>query len=244
MKIIDTKSNFNLDALRKSVSNTSNPPWAKNSKYYGKVMSDGHIYNPYIHRRWLPARYISLLYSKDINIVLNYFYSGTYRINFLLSEIKKLSFLEKKDRNAYQERKDFFTVDCCKEILIDFISALRISPSYTLRFFGVYSVQRQGVVIKILDNAVNNIRNAKSYEELDKMASGLKVHLFKGDFLSEKFNSCFLRAGGYYTIKHAIMFENAEYKGEKGQKAINLLRNDINSDWKYFEKIARELFSI
>ena len=31
--------------------------FAKNSKFYGQVMKDGHIFNPYMHRRFLPAQF-------------------------------------------------------------------------------------------------------------------------------------------------------------------------------------------
>ena len=31
--------------------------FGKNSQFYKQEMSDGHIFNPYIHRRWLPAQF-------------------------------------------------------------------------------------------------------------------------------------------------------------------------------------------
>ena len=96
--------------------------FAKNSQFYGKIMEDGYIFNPYIHRRWLPVQFIRVF--KDCKTQAerkqHYLNRGErkmkeYFANFLFSEMRKLAMLKGLDPDAYQERSKFFTVDICKE---------------------------------------------------------------------------------------------------------------------------------
>ena len=36
--------------------------FAENSYLYRKIMKDGHVFNPYIHRRWLPYQFMNSVY--------------------------------------------------------------------------------------------------------------------------------------------------------------------------------------
>lgn len=100
--------------------------FAENSVFYGQLMEDGYVFNPYIHRRWLPVQYnnlkdkISLEYLKE-NLKIDYIY------NLVVEEIKKLYTLSKYDVDAYNERKEFFTIDICKEFLLSYCTGFRKS---------------------------------------------------------------------------------------------------------------------
>ncbi len=96
--------------------------FAKKSQFYGKIMEDGYIFNPYIHRRWLPAQFVRGF--KDCKTQAEreqqYLNHGErkmkkYFANFLFSEMRKLAMLNDLDPDAYQERSKFFTVDICRE---------------------------------------------------------------------------------------------------------------------------------
>lgn len=110
--------------------------FAENSAFYGQLMEDGYVFNPYIHRRWLPVQYnnlkdkISLEYLKG-NLKIDYIY------NLVVEEIKKLYTLSKYDVDAYNERKEFFTIDICKEFLLSFCAGFRKSLNVYSR--GVYT---------------------------------------------------------------------------------------------------------
>lgn len=85
--------------------------WAKNSKFYGKVFEDGHIFNPYIDRRWLPAQYLRLLsnYKCSGYKAIKNSYNLNYQIDWLKKEVEKLAYLQKVDQAAFEERRQFLT---------------------------------------------------------------------------------------------------------------------------------------
>lgn len=85
--------------------------WAKNSKFYGKVFEDGHIFNPYIDRRWLPAQYLRLLsnYKGSRYKAIKNSYNLNYQIDWLKKEVEKLAYLQKVDQAAFEERSQFLT---------------------------------------------------------------------------------------------------------------------------------------
>ena len=123
--------------------------FAKNSQFYGKIMEDGYIFNPYIHRRWLPAQFIRVF--KDCKTQAerkqHYLDRGErkmkeYFANFLFSEMRKLAMLKGLDPDAYQERSKFFTVDICREFFEGILESI-------LGHLSVRSyVNRQEVYIK------------------------------------------------------------------------------------------------
>lgn len=106
--------------------------FAPRSQFHGKIMNDEYVFNPYIHRRWLPAQY-ELLSAK--NVCSNETFKETFLRNanaqyvsaVVVNEIKKMVVLSEHDRTAYAERKHFFTVDICKEILAQFLCKARES---------------------------------------------------------------------------------------------------------------------
>lgn len=94
--------------------------FAKKSRFHGQIMDDGFIFNPYIHRRWLPVQYTRLLsWGKGIiEDTIKSRYSYKYSINYTIQELEKLELLRVADREAFYERRRFFTVDVMKDIFI------------------------------------------------------------------------------------------------------------------------------
>ncbi len=109
--------------------------FARKSEFYQKIMNDGYVFNPYIHRRWLPAQYsriknkVSLDYLRDI-LHIDYIYY------LIVDEINKLYTLSKYDKEAYYERKSFFTIDVCKEVLLAYYEGLKNSLTTSLYNVG------------------------------------------------------------------------------------------------------------
>ena len=74
--------------------------FGENSQFYKKVMADGNIYNPYIHRRWLPAQFRRIIMKVGCDHISDYVrtnYDWQYVIRFLKEEAAKLALLEKRD---------------------------------------------------------------------------------------------------------------------------------------------------
>lgn len=116
--------------------------WAKNSKFYGKVMADGHIYNPYLDRRFLPAQYLNMIkdewnYSAYTAINRNYGYM--YSIEWVRKEVNKLAFLGKTDLVAFEERGSFLKPLDVSYIMSNYVNDLKeeIDKKISLRDYKV-----------------------------------------------------------------------------------------------------------
>lgn len=98
--------------------------FGKNSAFFNTIMMDGYVFNPYIHRRWLPVQYMELTNEAKVKhclmdelIKTNYSYA--YSIKLVMQEIDKLCILERYDKKAFKERSQFFTIECVKSVLIE-----------------------------------------------------------------------------------------------------------------------------
>lgn len=107
--------------------------FAPNSRFHGQIMEDGYVFNPYIHRRWLPARYKSMqktceIFEKSMKDLI-VTYDRKYSIKVTLDELRKLEYLRKTSKEAFDERKQFFTVNVIKRILIQELRNLIVYAS-------------------------------------------------------------------------------------------------------------------
>lgn len=99
---------------------TTEKSFGKNSRFFNKVMEDGEVFSPYIHRRWLPSQYYALVVGADSkNEIMNRYktYRYSYYITFAKSEVHKLYTLSVYARSAYEERSQFFTPKILGNIL-------------------------------------------------------------------------------------------------------------------------------
>ncbi len=98
--------------------------FAKNSRFYKQVMEDGHIFNPYIHRRFLPAQFKRNIREAGYNGIESFIqkhYGWNYVTRFLPEECAKLAMLERRDRTAFMERSRFFTLRDMQSILYAYV---------------------------------------------------------------------------------------------------------------------------
>lgn len=110
-----------------------NKAWAEKSRFYNTVMRDGNIFNPYIHRRWVPAQFNRIIneigirrkgYRNDFQPLtcsdINYYFSNKKEIehcfDILYKEVELLSYLKRKDKIAFEERSAIYTLESCKNI--------------------------------------------------------------------------------------------------------------------------------
>lgn len=122
--------------------------WAKNSKFYGKVMSDGHVFNPYLDRRFLPAQYLGMIkdeWKHSAWTAINRRYGYMYSIEWLLKEVDKLAFLAKVDPVAFEERKQFLLPSDIYYIASDYVEKLETEINSRLAL-QEYKVAKKGKV--------------------------------------------------------------------------------------------------
>lgn len=142
----NTMNNFTIEELTQAVAaalgqtgntntqnvqNTQAPTeeyWAKKSQFYGKVMEDGNIFNPYLHRRWLPSHYMNLIKNQPNHSAykgIQKRYGFMYSIEWLIKEVDKLVFLQKVDPVAFGERGAFLLNDEIKQIIEDYVKKVK-----------------------------------------------------------------------------------------------------------------------
>lgn len=132
--------------------------FAKNSQFFNQVMEDGNIFNPYIHRRWLPVEFEEL-YNAAINsnLELEDVYERKYNhvnyvIPFVIGEVNRLYMLSKYDSKAYEERSKFFTPDVVSNILLLSVEEMNESIKRFSNLAGVHYVKTYHFKLKPKSN--------------------------------------------------------------------------------------------
>ena len=84
---------------------------AQNSAFYGKKLA-GYVYNPYMVRRFLPAKFIRMVNESDgnINNAIKSIIGLKDAKKIVLDELVKLAKLESTDRIAFEERSKIWTI--------------------------------------------------------------------------------------------------------------------------------------
>lgn len=240
-----------------------NEPWAKKSKFYKKIMDDGNVFNPYLHRRFLPAHFHKLIKQVGSHNVQdeNYFiekvqvyYGAFYFWKFLFKEIGTISFLQKRDRLAYQERSAVMPLERLKQIYLNAINIFIIEAEEVARTCGsdcklVYLPHTKiSKYLEQLKSIGEQITSSNDFESLGKVDSSfiektffyrdIKLKCQKEESLSKDLTreiiKLFLLSGSYYTLKSYYMFDsNTEY----GVSSCGLLFKELESgkrNWQYF----------
>lgn len=214
--------------------NTDEVRYARKSHLYNKIMADGNVFNPYIHRRFLPHQYISLIETChgniDCEIMKNY--NLSYALTYTRKEIRKLAMLCKNDRKTFKERSRFFRYDV------------------------IYAVIKQGVE-KVTENLykceceksrefsingrnmLKEIIRANSYDMLEdvikRYSDVYETLCIKGKSVKEpvcrEWIEAFKASGAYYTMKHLIMFEGyVFYEKQTQAEAVIMLEGMLLKD--------------
>lgn len=203
---------------------------AVNSKFYNEIMKDGYVFNPYIHRRWLPTQYL-----RTRGMALYFF---PVRILELLSnEVDSLVKMSKYDSIGFYERSKFFTIDFCKEITNEFLEKVKCNiGSWYFRFFDEYKIEK----------CINSLQNTQSYTEVQKILTYLlscSIGFNYVTIVADPFIEVYRKAGAYYTLKHLIMFTNKKFPEDADSKtSLNKLSNNyINCSWKQLDSMIDTL---
>lgn len=220
----------------------------KNSRFYGQVMADGHIFNPMIHRRFIAKQFRELARRYgvyNLREAVQKTYTWKYAIDMVCKEVHKLAMLERHDKQAFAERKQFFTLDAVTRIMADYVNEVQCKIDQALKSHGmqcryVYTcagpIERPNIrpVKHRFDMLLVNVSNCRSYAELDAVLESFDFcELGRHAVLSDSFITPFLESGAFYTMKHAIMFEGKSLYGKSQPGSLQLLqqtaKNSISS---------------
>lgn len=100
-------------------------------EFVNQVYNDGYVRNTRLHRRWVMAQMFRMLNYKSLvtgksgyDAYLNERYGYQYQFEMMLQEVKVLTRLYDRDREAFEERSRFFTLDVVVATCQDYINKL------------------------------------------------------------------------------------------------------------------------
>lgn len=104
----------------------ASPNLAMTSRYYNRVLQNGEVWSPYTNRRFLPAQYLGMMawYKGNIDKAIACRYGFNQFLKLMEAEVENLVFMSKHWRTAFAERSQFLTVEDCKTIFDQYLTAL------------------------------------------------------------------------------------------------------------------------
>lgn len=213
--------------------------FAQNSRFFGQTMQDGHIFNPYIHRRFIAVQFERLIRQYGYSNVKRSFSETRgwdYAIDVLLKEVHVLATLQRKDTAAFNERSRFFTMSACLKIIYDYAYAVRQHidkhhkdagqyPSFYLPKYGMMKKQNARPMMHRFWKLVETAKDCKTYAQLEALLEGFDwLKLPTGHHLPDSFVTPYLEAGAYFTLKHHMMFKGLTMGRESQHESLRKLR--------------------
>ena len=206
--------------------------FGKKSRFYRQIMEDGNVFNPYIHRRFLPAHYLQLANAKNYDPEGMVYYlrrhmGRSYFDRVLKKELSTLSYLSKVDLWAYEERCLMYSVDQYKEFFIKAIHYTYYSDLYVEEYSKKIS-------------AMTGYQEL--YEFYNHVLSGRSWFLDNGTIIIPYLKEFYLKAGAYYTLKHEIMFCNNKcVPGEDSVEQCEYILQKLKEgkDWEFFHSLLK-----
>lgn len=237
LKQLDGKNYFSLTDLESAPE--SSEYYAKKSALYGKIMQDGNIYNPYIHRRFLPAQYMKIMYNiNDFknNITLKYI------VHYVIDEAKRLEHLRRYDPITYRERCVFFNYDVISETLCNYLIYVKEDLKHRRLHVKIldynntyYSQHDKSIINNVLEEAKNAFAQCNSYYRFVTTFEKYNIRCIENLYsvnisnVFRKFMNAYLASGAYYTMKHLIMFDGYVFAdGQTTELALKQLETNIS----------------
>lgn len=207
--------------------------FAKKSNFFGQLMDDGFIFNPYVHRRFLPFQFkyainMLLLYDrkcdflrlneKDIYLKLlsiqTYYNTVRFVKNILLNlekETKTLILLKNKDISAYNERSKFITPKIVVNTYKTIFSYELSNDFYLNRFKDLYdrldALDEENLDYEDIGTIFAENPFGFSITLLGDVSNIDIIKLIEHGCNLDSYLQAYFKAGLYYSIKHSLMFE-------------------------------------
>lgn len=212
--------------------------FAQNSRFYGQTMADGHLFNPYIHRRFIAAHFRRLITQYGVIGVeqgVACSYNWDYAIGLIRKEVHRLSNLWRHDREGYNERSRFFTIERVAQVLADYAAVVdRYLSGLVCRDnarevyvpdYGMLKKQNLRPMQHRFVTFAAHAKACKTYAQLDKLLDEFEwLRLPNHLALPDSFVHPFVQSGAYYTLKHHMMFEGLTMPRKSQAESLAELR--------------------
>lgn len=223
------KLGFDVDAMLNAGINLNN--YVKDD-IAEQIYENGYIKNTLLHRRFILAHTMKLLgWTEDCNTPdkwtenMNKRYNFIYQFKMMNNEINILAHLEESnDKEAFEERKQFFSKETIVKILDEYLSKLLKLLNKT----HVPYINIQHYIFKIR-NLKLTISSSKSYKQIKKDFIDIyKIakHFYNPFSKMPTWIDTFKKEGAYYSLQNLIRFHN-----------VTLWQND---DTEYSYEISKE----
>lgn len=215
----------------------------KNSRFYGQMMADGNIFNPYIHRRFITVQFRDLVKRFGIDGVRNAVSKERdwkYAIEQVRKECHVLANLERRDRQGFADRSRFFTMDAVNAILRDYVCevfnvidmaathANRNNRQIYVRGYGMIDRNNIRPMKHRFEMLLVHARNCRTYTELDRLLEKFDfMELARHLMLPDSFVTPFINAGAYNALKNAVMFEGKTIYGNDTAGSLRILDDAV-----------------
>lgn len=211
-----------------------------------RIIDDGFVRNSKLHRRFVAARYFRMLESPEgYHGYLNTYYSYMYQFEMMFEEVRVLSKLERKDKETFNERRQFFTFEIVNRALEDYVKAVKKHvnelkvkrckgrPYVSIAGFGdVFVDEVDKKIINPIEATAELCKRNYTYKGLYDSLMTFKKAMIKLPYDTKKSKtwvSAFQCEGAFYTLKNLIMFHEVDlyYDGRFYDKynAMEILNN-------------------
>lgn len=202
-----------------------------------EIVENKHVKNYKIDRKWVMAQTFRMLYEPTYNHKTrqkeigwdNYLRNKKdymYQFHVMSDELKNLSKLERKDREKFLERSNFFTkevvVATCMHYLEQFDNYVKEnwdSKSNKVKLskkYGWTDASEYANIVKSLLDAIEDIKCAKNYNEmyvyLNKFVDRMNVVPFDTPKCPE-WKVAFRGNGAYYSLENMIRHHKCLLRG-------------------------------
>lgn len=240
--VYNKRDYFSISALKRC-EDESALMLAKKSSMHGLIMADGYIFNPYIHRRFLPKQFIENFGSFDTYM---HKISVDKAIKYVIKEIEILSFLQYADKDSFLERRKFFTFNTIRSVLNFAIDSFILNlKTRRWTILGNISEEAKNDLIKSYEEAKIKIAACNQYSTLNDVVKqyfstfpkfGYGYFSLHNNTSLGLFRNAFKSSGAYYTMKHLIMFEGYVFAEMNQGQSLDYLKSlQIDGDLLFAE---------
>lgn len=236
---------------------------------FNMIIEDGYVRNTKLHRRFVMAQMFYMLnYAsydgryRGYNECLKRMYGYSYTLNMMLEEVKVLGKLEVRDRETFDERRHFFTVEVIMSVLSDYVEKLKKHvdnlPTKNCKGVPYKRIGKQDIFVEDLGKKlyqpiifdVYRIRSAKNYNEIYNILNNVMHKMVKLPYDTPKSKAwidAFKGEGAYYTMKNLIMYHNckilARYEFYTTQESMDILKRKLDEyygeGWRMFAMMKK-----
>ena len=197
-----------------------------------QIIEDGYVRNTRLHRRFIMAQMMHAMNYVSYNgkesgfhACLRNRYAYHYTFKMMLEEVRVLSKLEARDKESFEERSHFFTIEVVAAVVDDYMDKLKAYvdalpvkkckgvPYKRIKSVDIFVDDLEKKLYKPLINKARKIVYACNYAEAYKALNSFMNSMIKLPYdtpKSKMWIDAFKGEGAYYTLKNLVMFHDCE----------------------------------